>query len=157
MRVALRSQAVLEQLSLELSDLPLASMLCKTFFNCGLGSEEEAVMTIGESDILSDMVRMLLDQCAEPEFAREVAADGGDSGVETLRVCMAVARALFDQLQAKAGLTGSLRPSSDNSDDLVPLPMPNSEDCESLSTARQETAASASAAARASRLHVLRS
>ena len=68
---------MLEQLSLELSDLPLASMVCKTFFNCGLGSEEEAVMSIGEADNLIDMIRTLVEQCGEEDFAREVMEEGG--------------------------------------------------------------------------------
>ena len=74
-------------------------MLCKTFFNCGLGNDEEAVMTTGEADMLVDMINMLLEQCAEAEFSREVEAEGGESGTETLRVCMAVARALSEQLE----------------------------------------------------------
>ena len=70
---------------------------------------------------------MLLEQCSEPEFSAEVIAEGGDDGAESLRVCLAVARALNDRLTASLKETASQsRPATDPSD-LVPLPMPESE------------------------------
>lgn len=84
-------------------------------------------MTTGEADMLVDMINMLLEQCAEAEFSREVEAEGGESGTETLRVCMAVARALSEQLDARLQTAGSSVCAPSNSHacaDLEPLPPP---------------------------------
>eukprot|EP01047_Picozoa_sp_COSAG01_P044490 COSAG01_NODE_4025_length_5425_cov_242.536050_4_plen_157_part_00 len=113
---------MLEQLSLELSDLPLASMVCKTFFNCGLGSEEEVVMSIGEADNLIDMIRTLVEQCGEEDFAREVMEEGRSGGSDTLRVCIAVAQALAEQLEGRLQVADSPGRAPTDHSDLVPLP-----------------------------------
>ena len=79
--------AVLEQLALQLADLPLATLLCKTFFNLSIGAcapvdcslqaqqpllrltgvranttgmdgdADSAVMSLGECEMLQEMVR----------------------------------------------------------------------------------------------------
>eukprot|EP01043_Picozoa_sp_COSAG02_P007877 COSAG02_NODE_243_length_27457_cov_16.852328_16_plen_123_part_00 len=84
---------------------------------------------------------MLLEQCSEPEFSAEVTADGGDDGAESLRVCLAVARALNDRLAASLKETASQsRPATDPSD-LVPLPMPEGEDAEFNGAGDEDAAA----------------
>ena len=50
--------------------------------------------------MLQEMIEMLLEQCAEVDFTREVASAGGEEGAEALRVCLAVGRALNDRLLA---------------------------------------------------------
>lgn len=66
--------AILEQLSLQLADLPLATLLCKTFFNLSIGSEgdaDSAVMSPGECEMLQEMVRAaLLLPRVDPRAAR---------------------------------------------------------------------------------------
>lgn len=75
-------------------------------------------------------IEVLLEQCTEPDFSAEVAAEGGDDGAESLRVCLAVARALNERLSASLKVnTTTTRPATDPSD-LVPLPMPQSKDAE---------------------------
>ena len=71
---------------------------------------------------------MLLEQCSEPEFSAEVEAEGGTDGAESLRVCLAVARALNERLTTSLKETAApSRPATDPSD-LVPLPMPQGEE-----------------------------
>jgi hypothetical protein len=75
-------------------------------------------------------IEMLLEQCAEPEFSAEVSAEGGEDGAESLRVCLAVGRALNERLTASLQETAApSRPATDPSD-LVPLPMPPGEEGE---------------------------
>ena len=50
--------------------------------------------------MLQEMIEMLLEQCAEVDFTREVASAGGEEGAEALRVTLAVGRALNDRLLA---------------------------------------------------------
>ena len=88
---------------------------------------------------------MLLEQCTEPEFSAEVAAEGGDDGAESLRVCLAVARALNERLTASLKETATTtRPATDPAD-LVPLPKPQSEDTEYLVEADEGAATQAEA------------
>ena len=139
---------------MELSDLPLATMLCKTFFNCGLGAEDDLVMTVGEADVLIGMVRTLLEQCSEPEFAQQVIEEGGDSGADTLQACLTVARALAEQLDGRlqVAAASSQREQTDHTD-LEPLPMPKPD--ETLACGRDAVGVAVSA--RQQRLSVLTS
>lgn len=74
-----------------------------------------------------EQIEVLTEQCSEAEFITEVAAEGGSEGAESLRVCLAVARALDERLTASLQETAApSRPATDPSD-LVPLPMPQSE------------------------------
>ena len=65
-----------------------------------------------------------MEQCSEPEFSAEVAAEGGEDGAESLKVCLAVGRALNERLLASLQETAAPARAATDPSDLVALPMP---------------------------------
>jgi hypothetical protein len=72
-------------------------------------------------------IEMLMEQCSEPEFSAEVLVEGGEDGEESLKVCLAVGRALNDRLNAAMQETAAPARAATDPSDLVPLPMPDEE------------------------------